>query len=68
MFSVALNFMNLSEEQSLERKSASWHVYPLIYQKSMFVKLSFLQLICNFTPNLAICIGDKKALLGPSGC
>jgi hypothetical protein len=30
MFSVALNFMNLSNERALERKSASWQVYPLI--------------------------------------
>jgi len=30
MFSVALNFMNLSNERTLERKSASWQVYKLI--------------------------------------
>jgi hypothetical protein len=30
MFSVALNFMNLSKERALERKSPSWHVYKLI--------------------------------------
>jgi hypothetical protein len=30
MFSVALNFMNLSKERALERKSASWHVYPIV--------------------------------------